>query len=136
MGGSFPIQKITLQIFLVSKRYILVVNFGKNVQKGGGGHLQSKKFHCKFTHIYEFSRKKRNVISKNRGGGAKAVWTFSKKTSKSENRDTPNMSMCEKVTLFASESNLSALFGPDRVLGTKRRFLVITNIQFTWVSKG
>ena len=34
-GGSFPIQKITLQIFLVSKRYILVVNFGKNVQKGG-----------------------------------------------------------------------------------------------------
>ena len=26
-----------LQIFLVSKRYILVVNFGKNVQKGGGG---------------------------------------------------------------------------------------------------
>ena len=50
-GGSFPIQKITLQIFLVSKRYILVVNFGKNVQKGGRGHLQSKKFHCKFTQV-------------------------------------------------------------------------------------
>ena len=31
---SFPIQKITLQIWLVSKQYILVVNFGKNVQKG------------------------------------------------------------------------------------------------------
>ena len=31
--------------FLVSKRYILAVNFGKNVQKGGGGrggHRQSK----------------------------------------------------------------------------------------------
>ena len=36
-GGSFPIQKITLQIFLVSRRYILVVNFGKNVHKGGEG---------------------------------------------------------------------------------------------------
>ena len=53
-GGSFPIQKITLQIFLVSKRYILVVNFGKNVQKegeGGGGHLQSKTIHCTFTQV-------------------------------------------------------------------------------------
>ena len=29
------IQKITLQILLVSKQYILVLNFGKNVQKGG-----------------------------------------------------------------------------------------------------
>ena len=50
--GSFPIQKITLQILLVSKRYILVVNFGENVQKGGerGGDRQSKKCHCKFTH--------------------------------------------------------------------------------------
>ena len=57
-GGSFPIQKITLQIFLVSKRYILVVNFGKNVQKGGegGGHLQSKKFHCKFTQVNAYLR--------------------------------------------------------------------------------
>ena len=59
-GGSFSVQKITLQILLVSKRYILVVNFGKNVQK------------------------KRNEISKNQEGrgGSKAVWTFSKKTSK------------------------------------------------------
>ena len=82
-GGAFPIQKITLQILLVSKRYILVVNFGKNVQKGGrgGGHRQSKKFHCKFTHTYEFSGKKRNVISKKGLGGVKAVWKFSKKTS-------------------------------------------------------
>ena len=40
-GGSFPIQKITLQILLVSKRYILVVFSGKkaqcNFQKGTGG---------------------------------------------------------------------------------------------------
>ena len=44
--GSFPIQKITLQILLVLKRYILVVNFGKNVQNGGerGGLRQSEKF--------------------------------------------------------------------------------------------
>ena len=43
-GGSFPIKKNSLQIFLVSKRYILVVNFGKNVQKGGegGDHFQSE----------------------------------------------------------------------------------------------
>ena len=63
-GGSFPIQKITLQIFLVSKRYILVVNFGKNVQKGGrgGGVISNpKKFIAnlrKLTNIYEFSQKK------------------------------------------------------------------------------
>ena len=36
-GGSFSMQKNKLQILLVSKRYILVVNFGKNVQKGGEG---------------------------------------------------------------------------------------------------
>ena len=33
-------------------------------KKGGGGQIQSK-----LTHIYEFSQKKRNVISKNREGG-------------------------------------------------------------------
>ena len=51
-GGSFPIQKITLQILLVSKRYILGKKAQCNFQKGGrgGGHRQSKKFHCKFTH--------------------------------------------------------------------------------------
>ena len=67
--GSLSIQNITLQIFLVSKRYILVVNFGKNVQKGreGGGHLQFKKFLCQFLHIYKFLQKKRNEISKSKG---------------------------------------------------------------------
>ena len=35
-GGPFPIQKIALQILLVSKRYILVVNFGKKCPKMGG----------------------------------------------------------------------------------------------------
>ena len=56
-GGSFPIQKITLQIFLVLKRYILVVNFGKNVQKGGGGVISNPKKiianFCKLTYTYE-----------------------------------------------------------------------------------
>ena len=72
--------------FLVSKRYILVVNFGKSVQKGGegGGHLQSKKFHCKFTqvsaYLRTFAKKKRNVISKKwRGGGARPFGDFTKK---------------------------------------------------------
>ena len=39
--------------FWYSKRYILVLNFGKNVQKRGKseGHLQSKKCHCKFTQV-------------------------------------------------------------------------------------
>ena len=34
-GGSFPIQKITLQILLVSKRYILGKKAQCNFQKGG-----------------------------------------------------------------------------------------------------
>ena len=97
-GGSFPIQKITLQIFLVSKRYILVVNFGKNVQKGGegGGVISNPKNFIanlrKLTHICEFlQKKKRNVISKNRegGGGPKAVWYFSKKKSTLANTNVP-----------------------------------------------
>ena len=33
----------------------------KKWRRGGGGHRQSKKFHCKFT---QFLEKKRNVISK------------------------------------------------------------------------
>ena len=36
-GGSFPIQKITLQILLVSKRYILGKKAQCNFQKGGRG---------------------------------------------------------------------------------------------------
>ena len=66
-GGGISDPKNDIADFLVSKQYILVVNFGKMSKKGGGGggHLQSKKCHCKFTHIYEFSqKKKRNVISK------------------------------------------------------------------------
>ena len=56
----------------------------------GGGHRQSKKFHCKFTHTYKFSGKKRNVISKKgQGGGVKAVWKFSKKTSIFGETDVP-----------------------------------------------
>ena len=64
-GGAFPVQKFTLQILLVSKRYILVVNFWKNGRKEErGGHLQSKKFHCKFTQVNVYLRKKHNEISK------------------------------------------------------------------------
>ena len=62
-GGHFRSKKLRRRIFC-----ILIVNFGKNVQKGGesggGGHCQSKKCHCKFTPTYEFSGKKRKVISK------------------------------------------------------------------------
>ena len=95
-GGSFPIQKITLQIFLVSKRYILVVNFGKNVQKGGegGGVISNPKNFIanlrKLTHIYELSQKKAQCnFQKGTGGGVKAVWEFSKKTSILGNPVTP-----------------------------------------------
>ena len=35
-GGSFSIQKISLLIFLVSKQYISVVNFGEKKSKKGG----------------------------------------------------------------------------------------------------
>ena len=36
-GGIISDTKNYIADFLVSKRYILVVNFGKNVQKGGEG---------------------------------------------------------------------------------------------------
>ena len=63
---------------------------------GGGGVISNPKNFIanlrKLTHIYEFSQKKRNVISKNReGGGSKAVWEFSKKTSKLANPITPKI---------------------------------------------
>ena len=79
---SFSIQKITLHILLVSKRYILVLNFGKNVHKEGerGGVIANpKNVIANFSHTCEFSGKKRNVISKKGRGGIKAVWKFSKK---------------------------------------------------------
>ena len=49
----------------------------------GGGHLQSKKFHCKFTqvnaYLRTFAKKKRNVISKKgRGGGQGRLGVFQK----------------------------------------------------------
>ena len=49
-------------------------------EKGGRGGViaNPKNFIAKFTHTYEFSGKKRNVISK-KGRGVKAVWKFSKK---------------------------------------------------------
>ena len=66
-GGIISDPKNYIADFLVSKRYILVVNFGKNVQKGGeGGHLQSKKFIAnlrKLTHIYEFLQKQDRNLS-------------------------------------------------------------------------
>ena len=57
-GGLISDPKNYIADFLVSKRYILVVNFGKKFQKGGegGGHLQSKKFHCKFTQVSAYLR--------------------------------------------------------------------------------
>ena len=82
-GGSFPIQKITLQILLVSKRYILVVNFGKNVQKGGrggGGIANPKNFIANLRILTNFLEKKRNVISKKgRGDGGHGRFKIFKK---------------------------------------------------------
>ena len=84
-GGSFPIQKITLQIFLVSKLYILVVNFGKNVQKGGEGVISNPKNFIanlrKLTHIYELSQKKAqcNFQKWGGGGGQRPFGSFPKK---------------------------------------------------------
>ena len=82
-GGVIFDPKNYIANFLVLKRYIAVVNFWKNVQKRGGGmvgHLQSKKFHCKFTHVYEFLWKSAMKFPKiGRGGRSKAVWTFFQK---------------------------------------------------------
>ena len=62
-GGSFPIQKITLQILLVSKRYVLA---------------NPKKFIANLRILNEFSGKKRNVISK-KGEGSRPFGSFPKK---------------------------------------------------------
>ena len=57
------------------------MNFGKKCPKRGerGGRRQSKKCHCKFTPTYEFSGKKRNVISKKGQGGSRPFGNFPKK---------------------------------------------------------
>ena len=76
-GGSFLMQKITLQIFLVSKQYMLIINIGKNVKKwgmGAGVNLQSKQFHCKFTHIDIFWQKSTTKFPKiDWGGGGRGL---------------------------------------------------------------
>ena len=93
--GSFPIQKITLQILLVSKRYILVVNFGKNVQKGGrgGGVIANPKISLQiYAYLRIFWKKAQCNFQKGTGGGVKAVWQFSKKTSIFGETDVPYIS--------------------------------------------
>ena len=65
------------------------VNFGRTLWKkcpkrgrGGGVIANPKNFIANLRILSGFSGKKRNVISKKgRGGGVKAVWKFSKKTS-------------------------------------------------------
>ena len=64
--------QLGLTILFVSKWYILVKNFAKNVQKGGRGGViaNPKTFIANLCMSYEFSGKKCNVISKKgRGGG-------------------------------------------------------------------
>ena len=56
-------------------------------------------------HIYELSQKKRNVISKNEGGGSKAVWEFSKKTSSLGNPVTPRKELSYRENKMCSETS-------------------------------
>ena len=97
-GGVISYPKNYIADFLVSKRYILVVNFGKNVQKGGRGGVISnpKNFIAnlrKLAHIYELSQKKAQCNSQKvtGEGGVKAVWGFYKKTSIFRARDVPKI---------------------------------------------
>ena len=82
-GGVISDPKNTLQIFLVSKRYILVVNFGKKCPKRGGGVISNPKNFIanlrKLAHIYKVLQKKRNVISKKGRDGQGRSDFFSKK---------------------------------------------------------
>ena len=86
-GGSFPIQKITLQILLVSKRYILERKkhnvISKKGGRGGGVITNPKNFIANLRILNEFSGKKRNVISKKgrRVGGSRPFGSFPKKHS-------------------------------------------------------
>ena len=67
-GGPFPIQKISLQIFCI-KNGIFGPKFWKKKKskKGGKGGKGASPIqnHCKITHIYDFTQKKCNEISKN-----------------------------------------------------------------------
>ena len=83
------------EVIFYPKNYIAdfvgfkAVHFGRKFWKtcpkrggGGGGHLQSKKNHCKFTHVLQiFWKKVKCNFQKGTRGGGKAVWKFSKKTS-------------------------------------------------------
>ena len=73
-GGVISDTKNYIANFLVSERYILVVNFGKNVQKGGRGVISNPKNFIanlrKLAHIYELLPKKAQCnFQKVTGGG-------------------------------------------------------------------
>ena len=85
-GGVISDPKNYIADFFGFKTVYFGRKFWKKCPKrgeGGGGHLQSKKFHCKFTQVNAYLRifaKKRNVISKNgEGGGQRPFGIFPKK---------------------------------------------------------
>ena len=83
-GGSFPIQKITLQILLVSKRYILERKKRNVISKKGGeggGSSPIQKISLQiYAYLTDFLEKSTMYFLKKDEGGVKAVWKFSKKT--------------------------------------------------------
>ena len=75
--------KNSIADFLYSKRYILVLNVGENVRKGGEGGASpiqkiSLQIYASYRIFTNFRKKKRNVISKN-GGGVKGRLEFFQK---------------------------------------------------------
>ena len=64
-GGVISDPKNYIADFVGFKAVYFGRKFWKKCPKRGGegGHRQSKKFHCKFTHTYEFSGKRCDVIS-------------------------------------------------------------------------
>ena len=94
-GGSFPIQKITLQILLVSKRYILEKKKRNVISKKGGrggGSSPIQKISLQiYAYLTDFLGKKRNIISKKgRGGGGQGRLEVFQKTSIFEATVVPN----------------------------------------------
>ena len=92
-GGVISGPKKYIADFFGFKTVYFGRKFWKKCPKRGkgGGSSPIQKNSLQIYAYFRIVAKKRNVISKNREGGSKAVWTFSKKTSKLENGGTPKL---------------------------------------------
>ena len=109
-GGVISDPKNYIADFFGFKTVYFGRKFWKKCPKrgGGGGVISNPKNFIanlrKLTHIYELSQKKAQCnFQKWGGGGSKAVWEFSKKTSSLGNPVTPKLQMCGHISYWMSD---------------------------------